>query len=410
MKKSTLSFLITLLTVGGVLAQDALLFEIPFKLPTEVNSEAEEAAVFVSPDGGTLYFSRIMYGGNTGGVKGGQDIWTSSSDEKGGWYLAEHNLLTLNNKGNNGVIGVSEDGSMIYLLNKYVGKKTQFGVSYATKEGEGWSEPTTLAIPGLIANSNFYGFNMDPSGMFLVISMNSRGTLGQEDLYVSKNEDGTWTSPIHLGNVINTEGYEITPYLTADTKSLYFSTDSRDGYGNADIYKAERLDDTWTNWSEPVNMGENINSAGFDAFFSISPDNHIYFCSNRSGMLSDIFQSKVLEHLVLEENEESSGLTALVVQNDPVAVEDPVEEVAEVVEESAEEAPVLEIPNLDVAEVEESTEGDAMLDAAVAEALGEPDVSTEAPAEVETEAENEVAVEENSQPEEPFEPVDEVQS
>lgn len=69
MKTYSFIFLCTMVLFSGTYAQDAVLYEIPFKLPTEVNSEAEEAAVFVSPDGGTLYFSRIMYGGNTGGVR-----------------------------------------------------------------------------------------------------------------------------------------------------------------------------------------------------------------------------------------------------------------------------------------------------------------------------------------------------
>ena len=264
-------------------AQEDLQYEIPYKLSEEVNSDAEEAAVLVSPDGKTLYFSRIMYEANTGGLKGGQDIWTSATDGKGAWYIAEHNLLSLNNKGDNAVIGVSEDGNSLYLLNKYVGKKTSMGVSVSTRgEGEQWSAPETLNIPGLISNSSYYGFNMDPSGKYLVISMNSRGSLGKEDLYVSKSEGGIWSNPIQLGNVINSPGFEITPFLTADAKTIYFSSNGRGGFGDADIYKSDRLDDTWTNWSEPVNMGDNINSAGFDAYFSITPANRIFFSSNRS--------------------------------------------------------------------------------------------------------------------------------
>ena len=299
-------------------AQEDLLYEIPYKLSEEVNSDAEEAAVLVSPDGKTLYFSRIMYEANTGGLKGGQDIWTSATDGKGAWYIAEHNLLSLNNKGDNAVIGVSEDGNSLYLLNKYVGKKTSMGVSVSTRgEGEQWSAPETLNIPGLISNSSYYGFNMDPSGKYLVISMNSRGSLGKEDLYVSKSEGGIWSNPIQLGNVINSPGFEITPFLTADAKTIYFSSNGRGGFGDADIYKSDRLDDTWTNWSEPVNMGDNINSAGFDAYFSITPANRIFFSSNRSGILSDIFESKVLERLVLRDRVEvDESSTAMIVNGE----------------------------------------------------------------------------------------------
>jgi len=287
------------------MAQEGLEYQVPIKLSSETNSEAEEAAVFVSPNGETLYFSRILHISNTGGIKGGQDIWSSTADGKGGWLMAERNLLELNNKGDNAVIGVSEDGNTLYLLNKYRGNRTSMGVSFTTREGDQWSAPKTLKIPGLISNSGFYGFNMNPTGEYLIISMNSGATLGEEDLYVSMNEGGTWSDPLHLGPVINSTGYEITPFLAADTKSIYFSSNGRGGYGDADIYKSDRLDDTWTNWSEPINMGEPINSAGFDVFFSITPSNRIFFCSNRSGMLSDIFESSVLETYVEEDQLEA---------------------------------------------------------------------------------------------------------
>jgi outer membrane protein OmpA-like peptidoglycan-associated protein len=123
---------------------------------------------------------------------------------------------------------------------------------------------------------------------YILISCECTGTKGQEDLYVSKREtDGSWGEPIHLGGNINTSGYEISPYLSEDTYSLFFSTDGLGGEGDADVFVSFRLDETWTNWSKPMNMGNKINSPDFDAYFIMS-SNDAYFASTRGGN-SDIY-------------------------------------------------------------------------------------------------------------------------
>jgi len=285
--------LLTIYVLAFSVAQD-IEFKIPIKLGTTVNSESEESSVLLSHNGHKLYFTRILETKNSGGLIGGQDIWFC---EKYGnvWSEASNEIRNLNNKGNNAVIGMSEDGNILYLLNKYKGRNTSMGVSFSVRGEKGWSVPKSIDVPGLVSNKGFYGFYMEPRGTILIISMISSGSLGKEDLYVSvKNENNIWSNPIHLGNIINSEGFETTPFLSYDERKLYFSSDGHDGFGSADIFVSERLDDSWTNWSKPVNLGEKINSLGFDASFSIWKDSSVYFCSNRSGIMNDIFYSRLM--------------------------------------------------------------------------------------------------------------------
>jgi len=67
------------------------------------------------------------------------------------------------------------------------------------------------------------------------------------------------------------------------------------GYGGADVWMTRRLDDSWTNWSKPVNMGEKINSADFDAYFSIDASGeYAYFSSEKNSHgKSDIYRIKM---------------------------------------------------------------------------------------------------------------------
>ena len=104
-------------------------------------------------------------------------------------------------------------------------------------------------------------------------------------------EDGRWTEPLNLGSDINTALEEGSPFLAPDDKTLYFSSDGYTGYGKHDIYISRRLDDTWTVWSEPENLGPLINSNEDDAFFNIPPTGEYgYFSRNFSENNTDIFR------------------------------------------------------------------------------------------------------------------------
>ncbi len=85
------------------------------------------------------------------------------------------------------------------------------------------------------------------------------------DLYFTNaKEDGTYGLLQNMGKNINSAADEITPQLLSDTKTLLFSSNGYSSYGDYDIFVTHRLDDTWKKWSEPINLGSKINSAGFE--------------------------------------------------------------------------------------------------------------------------------------------------
>jgi hypothetical protein len=106
---------------------------------------------------------------------------------------------------------------------------------------------------------------------------------GSEDLFVSLKKDGAWGTTKNLGKTINTSGYEISPYLSVDEKTLFFSSNGIQGFGDADIYFSKRIDDTWENWTTAKNLGKEVNTSGFDAYFTINPDlKSALFCSGEN--------------------------------------------------------------------------------------------------------------------------------
>lgn len=278
---------------------DSLIFSPPVALSLSINSEFEESIPVFSRDSSKLYFIRTYHPENVGGAEGDQDIWVSQLDSEGNWSPAK-NLSSLNNKENNGVFGINESETTIYLLNAYLKKKNHFekGVAIADRRGNEWeTKPQTLPIPNLKIEGDFYGFHVNSKETVLLISNRGVGTLGEEDLYVSiKDSSGNWGSPIHLGPQINTKGYEMSPYLTPGLDTLYFSSDGHEGYGEADIFYSVRKGKGWQDWTQPKNLGPSINSKLFDAYF-IRSNNEVYWSSNRTGSLSDIYTAKVTSHV-----------------------------------------------------------------------------------------------------------------
>lgn len=272
-------------------------------LDENVNSEVNELNPILSPDGKTLYFSRSNHPDNKGGSKDKEDIWYSELGPDGKWQLAQ-NMSQFNNDYPNfisSVNAITPDGKSVVMVlgNKYVsdGKKTKMlsGVSISSNTGSGWTKPVALNI------KNDYNFH-DKANYFLannrktlIMSVQRDDSRGDRDLYVSfMQDDSVWTEPLSLGGVVNTAGEESSPFLALDDKTLYFASNGFSGYGGIDIYVSKRLDDTWTNWSEPENLGPDINSPLNEYFFNIpSNSEYAYYSRETSPNNTDIFRVKL---------------------------------------------------------------------------------------------------------------------
>ncbi len=265
------------------------------RLSENINSEYREMKPLLSPDGKTLYFSRRNHPGNVGGVSDDEDIWFSELDENGNWKLAENIGETLNNAGPNFVSSVTPDGKSVLLVlgNQYTENgKMMAGVSISSNASGSWSKPSALVIDNDYNYSEKANFFLANNRKVLLMSVMREDTQGGRDLYVSFLEnDSSWTEPLNLSGKVNTAGEEAAPFLAADDKTLYFSSDGYSGFGGSDIYISKRLDDTWTNWSTPENLGPTINSQYEDLFFNIPGNSdYAYYSQGVSEDDLDIFR------------------------------------------------------------------------------------------------------------------------
>jgi outer membrane protein OmpA-like peptidoglycan-associated protein len=285
-----------LLISGFLVAQKA-----PENLGSAVNSEYAELNPVISPDGRTLYFGRKSHPANRFGVKGSetiagsQDIWFS---EKVGnaWSTARRLSDILNRDQYNTILSISPDGQTILLKGAYVnGSYVTRGFSLANKTAGAWTVPQKIDIPGyeqMSKGKNEYGF-LTMDGKAILLAFSKKKNSEDDDIYVSFLENGKWTRPMDLGDGINSKYSETTPFLSADGKTLYFSSDRPGGQGSQDIYMTRRLDDTWQNWRKPQNLGPPVNTDEYDAYYSISAKgDYAYFMSAKGSLgKKDIFRS-----------------------------------------------------------------------------------------------------------------------
>ncbi len=287
---------IILFTISPTLQAQNYSFSKAQKLGENINSSAEESMPILFSQGNKMMFVRTFHEKNTGGKYSGQDIWMSVKDQFGKWLPASNDFTELNNDRNNAVIGINTDETALLLTNAYNPiNTTVLGISRSIKIANYWSKPNDIAIKGLDSKNSFIGFYINKAEDVLLVSMDYKNSRGDDDIYIClKNDDGSWSAPDNLGPTINTNGFEISPFLSEDGKILFFASNGHGGYGDADIYMSRRLYDSWGIWSKPINLGNNINSPDFDAYFFLSENKDAYFASNREEGLSDIYMSKIL--------------------------------------------------------------------------------------------------------------------
>lgn len=265
-------------------------------LGTNVNSRFDEVSPKISSDGRTLYFGRKHSPENIGGLKDKEDIWESRSPDGITWMRSENLGEPINTPTTNNLVSVSTDNNTFLF-------HIDDGFALRHRTASGWSSLKDLDIH-FKNESDFLEGSLSPDGKAIVFVAKLKANAfyrpqeKERDIYIcDKRSDGTWSAPIHTGEVLNSPGDEYSPFLSADNKTLYFASNGRPGYGDVDIFMSRRLTDGWDKWSTPVNLGLGINTVGFDAYYTLpASGDYGYMVSNiHSEGLTDIIRFKLPE-------------------------------------------------------------------------------------------------------------------
>ncbi|MBX2941596.1 MAG: OmpA family protein [Cyclobacteriaceae bacterium] len=270
MKK--LLFLLFCHLVGVAYAQEfSQRYEL-VNLGKQINTFYHEAAPVVSPDGNTLYFFVQNHPENTFGKEGSQDIWVTRKNENGEWSAPEHLKPPFNQNRSNQVFNVLPDGSLFVRGGK--GRDSK-GFSIVSPNGS-WQE---ISVKGFedMNKGRFNGATISSDAKHMILYFTEVPKSIRSDLYVSNLQpNGSWSQPEKLNITDRSDMFG--PFIGPDDKTLYFASDKPDPkrQGGSDIYKSTRLDDTWKNWTKPINLGPPINTAAGDAYFSMDANGNVF--------------------------------------------------------------------------------------------------------------------------------------
>jgi outer membrane protein OmpA-like peptidoglycan-associated protein len=278
------------------------------KLNNKVNSESSESNPVVSPDGKTLYFSR----------SDGSDLFHfkifESYLENGEWSKAKEMPNPPNIDDQNFIGSVTSDRQTLVFTYKPASGKNNNTIAFAKKIEGKWKvieEINFFKGNYNSLNTKGWGYNIfsgkfdveaesdhsypfiSADGTKLFFCSNTKSGYGAIDIYLSeKTADGKWSEPKNLGANINTSGIELSPFLHPDNKTLYFTSNGHPGIGKMDVYKSIYENGQWT---KPILIGEPISSPEVEISFSMDAAGEVaYFTSDRIKVADgEIYQTTV---------------------------------------------------------------------------------------------------------------------
>ncbi|MEL7341499.1 MAG: OmpA family protein, partial [Bacteroidota bacterium] len=221
----------------------------------------------------------------------GEDFYFSEF-ANGEWSPAQNLGLPINTAGNEGSAAITQDGRTIYFTacNREDGQGScDLYVSY--REGDNWSEAQNL---GPRVNSEGWESQpcLSPDGKRLYFASSRSGGMGGRDIwYVERIDDQYWSLPVNLGSPVNTAGNEYSPFIHADGKSLYFSSNYHPGFGSQDLFVSYAQPND--KWADPINLGYPLNTKADESNIFVSANGRKGFINSyREGGLgeSDLYE------------------------------------------------------------------------------------------------------------------------
>lgn len=253
-------------------------------LPATINTpEGEEYGPTLTIDDNTIYFVGLHR--NEGNQS--EDIYVSyRSRQTGEWGPARRVPALSDPYRNEAPTSISGDGRTMLLF-------VEGRMCFSVRGPQGWCEPRPL--PTYLQLGNWQADAMLAADGSVLLYAAHYPAEGEEkpslNIFVSeRGADGKWSQPYSIGPAINTPGQERSPFLHPDMKTLYFSSNREGTLGDLDVWVSRRLADTcWNCWSEPENIGPEVNTTGRDCWYKISTDGRIAYFARKEGQKHDIY-------------------------------------------------------------------------------------------------------------------------
>lgn len=171
----------------------------------------------LDPSGDRIYFTSDRQAGTTG-----SNIWTIqlTGDE---WQNPEMLDKSINSDWNDGYPSINRSGE-IFFFRRDRENPSDCDIWSASSTADGFTEAARLPDP---INTPFLEYDpfISPDGLFLIFVSNREGGVGKGDLYISfRNPGGEWSEPQNLGPEINSSEEDNRPSITTDGKYFFFTS------------------------------------------------------------------------------------------------------------------------------------------------------------------------------------------
>jgi hypothetical protein len=292
--------IVAAMVLSGGNAKADFTFGTPKNLGMPINSVADEYSHCISADGLELYLSSTREGG-----LGSYDLWVSTRPTVESEWGSPANMGAGINSSNSEIgPALSYDGLELYFQSSTgsMGNLDIWVVKRVTKDAP-WGERVNLGAP---VNSIDFEYNptISSDGLELYFAFGPDGDQLEPRLAVTTRETigGPWGVPVDLGPEINNWPCQDTPWISSDGLVLMFtdcwwSEPRPGGLGETDIWFTRRSSKE-AEWTTPLNLGNPINSAFNEDFPMISSDgSSLYFSSSRFNFINydyDIYMAPIL--------------------------------------------------------------------------------------------------------------------
>lgn len=217
-----------------------------------------------------------------------EDIFFTTKTESGTWLEAE-SFKTINTSYNEGSACISHDGKSLFFA-RCNSPDCQGNCDLFVADL--MADNTWGNVRSLGPNVNSVAWDSQPSlthsGDTLFFASDRLGGFGMSDIYFSiKDKNGQWQKAQNAGPIINTLGYEVSPFFHHTFNVLYFSSNGQPlNFGDFDIYKSHKQS---YSWEEPKNVGPLVNGAGSEYYFTIdSQSKNLYYARSSEEHIKDL--------------------------------------------------------------------------------------------------------------------------
>ncbi|NIG53246.1 OmpA family protein [Chitinophaga sp. Cy-1792] len=213
-------------------------------------------------------------------VNGNNEDFYISQRQNNTWGPSQDMGAPINTSFNEGAQHISQDGTiLLYTGCEFPEGKGSCDLYISRKTKNGWTKPENLGAP---VNTRDWesqpSLSADNQTLYFARETPTNGS----DIFVSHLlPNGKWSNPENLGPNINTKGRETTPFIHADGQTLYFASEGLPGYGGLDIFYSRKQPDG--SWGPAVNLGYPINTIDEEGSLVVdAAGTTAYFASDRA--------------------------------------------------------------------------------------------------------------------------------